>query len=81
MQIFASPIVAHIKQDNVPHNDLVEMVKSHFDNFDTLIKMVATNDMLMEMVNASISKGKTENAVEAEALLKAYDSQINLWSG
>ena len=57
------------------------MVKSHFDNFDTLIKMVATNDMLMEMVNASISKGKTENAVEAEALLKAYDSQINLWSG
>jgi len=46
-----------------------------------MIKMVSDNEFLLNTVTASIRAGRTENAVEAEALLKAYDSQINLWSG
>ena len=50
------------------------MVKSHFDTFATMIGMVSGNDVLLDVVKASIRAGRTENAVEAEALLKAYDS-------
>ena len=72
--IFASPVVAYLKQDNKPHKDLVDMVTSHFDTFETMIRMVSGNDFLLDTVTESIRSGRTESAVEAEALLKAYDS-------
>ena len=37
--------------------------------------------MLSDMVSSGLEAAKTPGAIEAEALLKAYDSQINLWSG
>jgi len=37
--------------------------------------------MLTELVSSGLQAARSPGAIEAEALLKAYDSQINLWSG
>jgi hypothetical protein len=37
--------------------------------------------MLLDVVEGSLSAIRTPTARDSEAMLKAYDSQINLWSG
>jgi hypothetical protein len=45
------------------------------------VKLVNGNELLSTLVEGSLAKIRTPTAREAEAFLRAYDSQINLWSG
>ena len=79
--IYASPIIAYIKDDNPVQAQLVELVKSHFDSFGTIIDIVMQNDIFLETVTSELLKLKTQETIEAEAISKVVDSQMNHWSG
>jgi hypothetical protein len=60
---------------------MVDQVKSHFDTFGTIIDMVMENDIFLATVEAELTKMKNKDTIEAEAISKVVDAQVNHWSG
>lgn len=65
--IYASPVIATIKQNNPINDKMVRQVLSHFEGMATLMKTVEKNDFLKSMIGKGLDKlKKNKQVLEAE---------------
>ena len=79
--IYTSPIIAYVKNDNPIQKKMVEDLDTHFRKLKTLVKLINDDPLVKAFILQEIKKFISDNAKDAEAALAAYESQINLLSG
>lgn len=79
--IYESPLIAYVENDNPVQKETLENIELHFKKQANLIDQINGDIFFKNTLKVLIQGLATDEAVQAEALLKARDSQINLLSG
>lgn len=83
LNVHASPVVGYIEsEDNVIQDKLLNQTIEHFNHLSGLLDTLNNNKVVSELLTGGFSKVKAHPRIrEVEALTKAYDAQVNKFSG